>query len=213
MAIKSEIDKRIDAIFSADTKTGTSALVLMSSMVEDLAATRNSDPMRRFIAKAKVHAHLGFANVMGKLIRCYFGEKMVIAVKDYTHPTGFKIKLKFKDTPVARNGWSLVKDAVTANKAYNDREFLKNLNAYLAPAEAAAATIEQAKVKAAARAKTLVKFLEEVEFVGLEEMINLLREAAKEEGFKGPQGGTFTVETTDALADVIELDTPIADAA
>ena len=54
---KTQIDKDTDAIFASDVKIGKLALVTMAKLVTDLAATRNSDPMRRFISKARNHHH------------------------------------------------------------------------------------------------------------------------------------------------------------
>jgi hypothetical protein len=124
---KTQMDKDMDAIFASDTRTGKLALTTMAQLVIDLAGTRNSDPLRRFITKARNHHHATFTNVINLLVRCYFGEKMVVATKDDSHPTGTSVKLKFDGNPVAKNGWGMVIGAIEAGKSYNDRAFLKQL--------------------------------------------------------------------------------------
>lgn len=156
---KTQIDKDMDAIFASDVKTGKLALVTMAKLVTDLAATRNSDPMRRFISKARNHHHNNFSVVMTKLIRVYFGDKKVVAAKDENHPTGTSIKLKFDGNPGPSNGWGIVTSAIEKGVAYNDRAFVKKLTEALTP-EKSALEYEAQVVKLDTRLDNLIKWME-----------------------------------------------------
>jgi uncharacterized protein YwbE len=178
---KTQMDKDVDAIFSSDIRTGKLALVTMAQLVTDLASTRNSDPLRRFISKARNHHHNNFSVVMTKLIRVYFGDKMVVATKDDTHPTGTNVKLKFTGNPAPNNGWGFVTAAIEKGQAYNDKAFLKIINEHLAPDDKVLA-YEAQVVAVEKRAANIVKFLStEACDVSIERAIAALRQAWKDE--------------------------------
>jgi hypothetical protein len=195
---KTQMDKDMDAIFSSDIRTGKLALVTMAQLVTDLAATRNSDPLRRFTSKARNHHHNNFSVVMTKLIRVYFGDKMVVATKDDTHPTGTNIKLKFTGNPAPSNGWGIVTAAIAKNQAYNDRAFLKQVTEAISPTKGELA-IEAQVVAVQKRAENLVKFMgKEAQDVSIERAIAELRQAWKD---AYPTGSTVR-----PTADIVEYD-------
>lgn len=203
---KTEMDKNIDAIFASDVRTGKLALVTMAKLVTDLAETRNSDPMRRFISKARNHHHNNFALIITKLIRLYFGDKMVIAGKDDTHPTGTSIKLKFSGNPKPKNTWSLVVEAIQKQQAYNDRTFIKKVNEMLAP-EKVDPIYEQQVVKVQARVLQDIKFLTTVaKDVSFERYVAELRQAWKDETGGITVGRNPTTTTATPETNIVDID-------
>jgi hypothetical protein len=198
---KTQMDKDMDAIFRSDTNTGKLALTTMAQLVIDLAGTRNSDPLRRFITKARNHHHATFTNVINLLIRCYFGDKMLTHAKDDAHPTGTSVKFKFDGNPVAKNGWGMVIGAIQAGKSYNDRAFLKQLREHLSP-EKVDAAVEAQVVAIQRKAVNLVKYLgTDAKDVSIERVIAELRQAWKDEH---PTG--IVSRNPTASAEVIEIE-------
>lgn len=196
------IEDQINAIFRNDLNSGKQAMVLMANIVTDLAATRNSDPLRRFMTKARGHAHNNYKVVMGLLIRCYFGDKMVTATPDEKHPTGTNVTLKFSGNPAPRNLWGFVTKHVDNGGHYNDRAFLKNLREHLNPDEEKQLMIGEMEVGARKRMKNLVKWIEEnANLLPPSWLVTQLETVLKDEGYKGP-----ALPTTTKSADVINMD-------
>lgn len=156
---KTEFEKQIDAVFSNDLNRGKKALVLMDKIITDLAATRNSDPLRRFWNKAIKHHHNNYSVVMGACLRLYFGDKAIILKKDDNHATGVACKLKFDGNPAPRNGYGFVSAAVLAGKAYNDKAFIKQIREHLKP-EKPALDLEKQKEFVGGRIDSIIKAMD-----------------------------------------------------
>jgi hypothetical protein len=175
------VDQQIDAVFKTETTNGAAAAALMFDIVENLAKTRNSDPLRRFMSKARKHSHNGFKSVMGLFVRAYFGDKMVVAKDDPKHPTGTSVTLKFSGNPGPRNHWGLVRAHVEGKGHYLDREFLKTLREALNPDDEKTLDLSEQEVAAKRRIKNVIKFVdEEATSLGLEKLVNMLRQEWKD---------------------------------
>ena len=184
MATKREltIDQQIDKVFSTEVNVGRTACALMYSIVENLGKTRNSDPLRRFLTKAREHPHRGFQTVMGLFIRAYFGEKMVVAKEDKKHPTGTSVVLKFEGTKGPANHWGIVTKHVETKGHYADKEFLKTLREAVNPDEEKTLDLSAQEEAIKKRVKNLIKFRDdEANAIGLEKMVNMLRQIYKDQ--------------------------------
>lgn len=211
---KSEIDKLMDAVFSSDVRTGKTALVVMDRIVTDIGKTRNTDPLRRFMSKARNHHHQNFTAVMGLLLRLAYGEKAIVATKDDKHPTGTNVKIKWSgERPVSNFYHVTIAKAVEGGKPYNDKALLKTIRDYLKPDAVGKMTLDdQAKVLDT-KLGNVVKWLgNEAPDVSIERAVNAFRAALKD---AFPTGRTVYQPEGDDDGDeednVLDLDTYTAD--
>jgi hypothetical protein len=175
------VEQQIDSIFKSESTNGVAACALMFDIVEALANTRNSDPLRRFMKKANDHSHPNFKNVMGLFIRAYFGEKQVVAKASTKHPTGYDVTLKFAGNPGPSNHWGHVRAQVERKGHYLDREFLKGLRESMNPDDEKTLDLSEQEVAAKKRIKNVIKFIDDdASSIGLEKLVNMLRQEWKD---------------------------------
>jgi hypothetical protein len=200
------LEDRISSVFRSETTNGANAAALMFDIVEDLARTRNSDPLRRFLFKADNHTHTNFKSVMGLFVNAYFGKKMVTAKADAKHPTGYSVTLKFSGNPGPSNHWGLVREHVENKGHYLDREFIKTLKAQMNPEDDKSLNLSEQEVAAMKRAKNLVKWMmEEGKDLHPSKVMTFFEQAWKDEHPASTAPVNVTGEVKDNVTSIDDL--------
>ena len=124
--------KDVDLYFKGAQRNAATGLVLLDKLIHRVASKdADWDGLSRFIV---LSGATGDAGKVKKIVRLAFGDSLIFAYSK-THATGGKITLKWKGNEgfVLGNGYNAVTDAIQTRVGWNDKAFLKSLDAKLAP--------------------------------------------------------------------------------
>ena len=124
--------KDVDLYFKGAQRNAATGLVLLDKLIHRVASKdADWDGLSRFIV---LSGATGDASKVKKIVRLAFGNSLTFAYSK-THATGGKITLAWKGNEgfVLGNGYNAVTDAIQAKVGWNDKAFLKSLDAKLAP--------------------------------------------------------------------------------